>query len=93
MICHSWKVMFHAEYSSGQPLKMLADLRIVIEEALSHEAPKSGVTSGKVSGKGIASQAPAKARAAGAPAKFTTSNASTPEFELTSHASHEDDPV
>lgn len=34
MICHSWRVMFHAEYSSGQPLKMLADLRVVIEEAL-----------------------------------------------------------
>src|SRR5436853_6687726 len=34
MICHSWKVMFHAEYSSGQPLKMLADLRAVVEEVL-----------------------------------------------------------
>ncbi len=27
MICQSWKVMFHAEYSSGQPLRMLVDLR------------------------------------------------------------------
>jgi hypothetical protein len=34
MICHSWKVMFHAEYSTGQPLKMLADLRTVVEETL-----------------------------------------------------------
>ena len=34
MICHSWKVMFHAEYSSGQPLKILTDLRMVVEEAL-----------------------------------------------------------
>jgi hypothetical protein len=34
MICHSWKVMFHAEYSSGQPLRMLVDLRAVINSAL-----------------------------------------------------------
>ncbi len=34
MICQSWKVMFHAEYSSGQPLRMLVDLRAVIERAL-----------------------------------------------------------
>jgi len=34
MICQSWKVMFHAEYSSGQPLRMLTDLRAVVESAL-----------------------------------------------------------
>jgi hypothetical protein len=34
MICHSWKVMFHAEYSSGQPLRMLVDLRSSIADAL-----------------------------------------------------------
>lgn len=34
MICQSWKVMFHAEYSSGQPLRMLVDLRAVVENAL-----------------------------------------------------------
>ena len=34
MICQSWKVMFHAEYSSGQPLTMLGDLRGVVETAL-----------------------------------------------------------
>jgi len=38
MICQSWKVMFHAEYSSGQPLRMLADLRAVIESALARSA-------------------------------------------------------
>src|SRR5438046_3556831 len=27
MICQSWKVMLHAEYSSGQPLGILFDLR------------------------------------------------------------------
>ncbi|MGA8763756.1 MAG: hypothetical protein WB562_12895 [Candidatus Sulfotelmatobacter sp.] len=34
MICQSWKVMFQAEYSSGQPLRMLVDLRASIEHAL-----------------------------------------------------------
>lgn len=34
MICQSWKVMFHAEYSAGQPLRMLVDLRNVIDHAL-----------------------------------------------------------
>jgi hypothetical protein len=33
MICQSWKVMFHAEYSSGQPLHMLVDLRAAVEQA------------------------------------------------------------
>ena len=33
MICQSWKVMFHAEYSSGQPLRMLADLRAAVDDA------------------------------------------------------------
>ena len=48
MICQSWKVMFHAEYSSGQPLKMLVDLRAAIDDALAggqaaatDEAPKA----------------------------------------------------
>ena len=34
MICQSWKVMFQAEYSSGQPLRMLVDLRASVESAL-----------------------------------------------------------
>lgn len=34
MICQSWKVMFQAEYSSGQPLRMLVDLRASVETAL-----------------------------------------------------------
>jgi len=33
MICQSWKVLFHAEYSSGQPLRMLVDLRAVVDAA------------------------------------------------------------
>ena len=34
MICQSWKVMFQAEYSSGQPLRMLVDLRAAVDQAL-----------------------------------------------------------
>ena len=34
MICQSWKVMFQAEYSSGQPLRMLVELRASVETAL-----------------------------------------------------------
>jgi hypothetical protein len=44
MICQSWKVMFHAEYSSGQPLRMLADLRAVIETALARSAKGTSKT-------------------------------------------------
>ena len=40
MICQSWKVMFHAEYSSGQPLRMLVDLRAAVDDAL-NSAKKS----------------------------------------------------
>ena len=53
MICQSWKVMFQAEYSSGQPLRMLVDLRASIEHAL---------------GRGKASDSDAKAEAKGMPA-------------------------
>jgi len=34
LICQSWKVMFHAEYSAGQPLCILVDLRTAVEAAL-----------------------------------------------------------
>jgi hypothetical protein len=41
MICQSWKVMFHAEYSSGQPLRMLVDLRAAVDDAL-HNTARTG---------------------------------------------------
>jgi hypothetical protein len=40
-ICQSWKLMFQAEYSSGQPMRMLADLRAVIDAALQETRKKS----------------------------------------------------
>ncbi len=48
VICQSWKVMFQAEYSSGQPLRMLVDLRASVEYALGR---------GKAAGNGCQSQA------------------------------------
>ena len=52
MICQSWKVMFQAEYSSGQPLRMLVDLRASVDGALGRgKAAKGG-------GKGGAGEPP-----------------------------------
>jgi hypothetical protein len=42
MICQSWKVMFHAEYSSGQPLCILVDLRTAVEAALTQNPKPLG---------------------------------------------------
>ena len=68
MICQSWKVMFHAEYSSGQPVSMLVDLRAVVESGLAKTA--KGQAAPKPSQK-------AKAQAAGA-----TRASDAPEFEV-----------
>jgi hypothetical protein len=74
MICQSWKVMFHAEYSSGQPLCILVDLRTAVDGALAQAAKNP---SGKT--------APApKAAAAAAGAGFAVSSSDTPEFEVSS---------
>jgi hypothetical protein len=68
MICQSWKVMFHAEYSSGQPLRMLVDLRNVIDHAL--EKNQKG------------SKLPEKTKAAAAGVQSATSGSDAPEFEV-----------
>jgi hypothetical protein len=80
MICQSWKVMFHAEYSSGQPLRMLVDLRQVVDTALVNAGKKD---SAKV-------PAP-KAKAASASAKFSVNNSDQPEFEVSAPAPEWDD--
>lgn len=38
MICQSWKVMFQAEYSAGQPLAILVDLRKAVESAMAQSS-------------------------------------------------------
>ncbi len=69
MICQSWKVMFQAEYSSGQPLRMLVDLRASVDGALGRG------TAGEQEVKGPAAP-PAKAPRAGAAAAGAISSAS-----------------
>jgi hypothetical protein len=96
MICHSWKVMFHAEYSSGQPLKMLADLRTVVEEVLMRSEGKpagapppafsieSGAATTPIAP--AAADAPPKAQAAALPGGFAVAGSTVPEFDI--HAAH-----
>jgi hypothetical protein len=95
MICQSWKVMFQAEYSSGQPLRMLVDLRAAIDDALGRGAaksaakpkpaaapvPKNAVPS-PITPPDKPSPKAAAAKAASAPAEFNVSAADTPEFEV-----------
>ena len=73
MICQSWKVMFHAEYSSGQPVSMLVDLRAVVEAALAKNAKNAKTTA---SAKLDATKARAQAAAA--------ANSDVPDFEVAS---------
>src|SRR6202050_1786197 len=66
MICQSWKVMFQAEYSSGQPLRMLVDLRASVEYALGRGKTLEADAKGKPAV--AASAAPAAKAAAPVPA-------------------------
>ncbi len=98
MICQSWKVMFHAEYSSGQPLRMLVDLQSIVHDAL--EA-NGGANTAATSAKPVSSApgnakaktaaeapkkaaAPAGAKAAAAGAGFASPKSEAPEFEISS---------
>jgi len=63
MICQSWKVMFQAEYSSGQPLRMLVDLRASVEYALGRGKPEA-----EAKGNTAAAAKPAAQPASGASA-------------------------
>lgn len=83
MICQSWKVMFHAEYSSGQPLRMLVDIRAAIDDALGQGAAPKGKAAG------------AKAAVAGAGRTsrgFGGKQSSAPEFEVAADPAHGHDP-
>ena len=73
MICQSWKVMFQAEYSSGQPMRILADLRNVVEAALAATAPEAEP----------AEPAP-RAMAAAAGAGSSANVSEVPEFDVAS---------
>jgi hypothetical protein len=65
MICQSWKVMFQAEYSSGQPLRMLVDLRASVDGALGRGSAAKGAAAAAAT---VAPRAMAAAAGAGAKA-------------------------
>ncbi len=69
MICQSWKVMFQAEYSSGQPLRLLADLRAVVDTALAGggENRPSSQTPNSQTGRAMAAGASPKPTASRGP--------------------------
>lgn len=87
MICQSWKVMFHAEYSSGQPLRMLVDLRSVVDSACARLTRDSAAKP--------ANPPIARAHAAAAGAGAAASASDVPEFEVSAGSHHWDpeDPV
>lgn len=90
MICQSWKVMFQAEYSSGQPLRMLVDLRASVEHALgrgaSAQAKESGgkTTVASPTAKGAAAAASASTKQAAAKAVAKTRPAAKRTADSTS---------
>lgn len=83
LICQSWKVMFHAEYSSGQPLCILVDLRTAVEIALQQTSEQTSNEQGGVDSHVAAAPEP-KAHAAAASAGFVVSDSEVPEFEVAS---------
>jgi hypothetical protein len=92
MICQSWKVMFQAEYSSGQPLRMLVDLRASVADALRGSMTDSQATepaaAKAAAAAGSTAATPAKAASAAgfaapkAAGKFAVADSETPEFEV-----------
>ena len=79
MICQSWKVMFQAEYSSGQPLRMLVDLRASVEGALGRGSEESGGKPGEA-----ASETAPRSVAAAVGASRTTVSAEPAETRTAS---------
>jgi hypothetical protein len=94
MICQSWKVMFQAEYSSGQPLRMLVDLRASVDSALASGMEEGGEKALEATAAAKAKLAKAAAAGVGASgdasipaaASFTVSQEDTAEFEVSAAA-------
>src|ERR1700727_1429279 len=78
MICQSWKVMFQAEYSSGQPLRMLVDLRASVESALGRGKAPDPVSKPAAGAKPVAAKPAPKAAAATESAPVTAKAAVAP---------------
>ena len=78
MICQSWKVMFHAEYSSGQPLCILVDLRTAVEAALTQNPkPLATQTQPKANAAAAGSDASSSAAQSGNAAEFDVASSPT----------------
>src|SRR5271165_4418176 len=69
VICQSWKVMFQAEYSSGQPLRILVDLRASVEYALGRGKPPESEVKAEAKAKPESGAKPAPAPKAAPAAK------------------------
>ena len=92
MICQSWKVMFQAEYSSGQPLRMLVDLRASVEEALGKRsaegnadasaAPRAAAAAAGAGGNTTVVHVHPTSSAADANPRFAVDGGHSPEFEI-----------
>jgi hypothetical protein len=84
MICQSWKVMFQAEYSSGQPLRMLVDLRASVEAALGKSSAEGGASvPAKSRGAAASVGGAALLDAAAEPkAEFAVGGGDAPEFDI-----------
>lgn len=82
MICQSWKVMFQAEYSTGQPLRMLVDIRSAVDSALE----QTRAAKPEVAPKALAAAAASTADAA---PKAETKAAAEPKAEQRSEQKHE----
>ncbi|HEX2597211.1 MAG TPA: hypothetical protein VHL05_00490, partial [Terriglobales bacterium] len=94
MICHSWKVMFHAEYSSGQPLKMLADLRTVVEETLGRsDASSAGNLKSKAAAAAQQANPSSAGQGSGAPPATALAPSEAPEFDILGASAHEEGDV
>lgn len=79
--------MFQAEYSSGQPLRMLVDLRAAIDDALGRSVGSAPASAKKVAPAAKSAAAAGKPSATGgagakAAAKFNVTENSAPEFEI-----------
>jgi hypothetical protein len=85
IICQSWKVMFQAEYSSGQPLRMLVDLRASVDQALGRRpAAEAKSPDGKKNARAAAGSASAAKAAAAAADASSDAPAGHAEFEVAS---------
>jgi len=81
MICQSWKVMFQAEYSTGQPLRMLVDIRSAVDSALAQASAAKPEAAPKALAAAAASTVDAAPKA--------ETKAAEPKAEQRSEAKHD----